>query len=91
MSPEVLAAVFALLLSTGALGWAFSMYGTQREQGGKLEVLERAWTSARDDHDTVVRLEADLQHLSQAIAELRLGNSKILEVVEELRNRRMES
>lgn len=88
VNPETVGSVLALLLSTGAIGWAFSMYGTQREQSGKLEVLEKAWTSSRDDHDTVIQLERDMAHLNEAIAELRAGNERILQVVEELRNRR---
>ncbi|MGH2959477.1 MAG: hypothetical protein ACRDKE_07710 [Solirubrobacterales bacterium] len=79
--------MLALLMSTGAIGWAFSMYGTQREQSGSIGVLTQALTASRNDHDTVVRLEADYAHLNATIKELRQGQEQILAIVQDLRKR----
>jgi len=87
VDPEVIG-ILSLLVATGAIGWVFSMYGTQREQGGKIEILTTAMTSSQGDHDKVVRLEERLGHMSHTIDELRTGQARVLEVVEELQRRR---
>jgi len=88
VDPEVMIGVVSLFVATGAIGWLFSMYGTQREQGGKIEILTTAMTTSQGDHDQVVRLQERLAHMSDTIDELRTGQARVLEVVEELQRRR---
>ena len=87
MDLTMLLSVIGTVASTGVCGWALKLYGTQREQAGKLEVLETAWATSRTDHDAVVKLESDFHHVTEQLqelkAELKSGMDRVIRKLEE--------